>query len=117
VCPLSEVDAALFFLSSASATHPRATAPSGRFCGVVFSDAGDGRRAHVHTIRDPVAFSDTIALAIVVRIGDPVGEGIGERLDLTFAFAHRCDDRGERRAESDAGSRSGTRGGGGSPRS
>ena len=99
-------------MSSASATHPRATAPSGRFCGVVFSDAGDGRRTHVHTIRDSVAFSDTSALAILVRIGEPIAEGIGERLDLTFAFANRGDGRGER----NAGSRSGPRGSGGSSR-
>jgi len=111
VCPLSEADAALFSLSSASATHPRATALSGRFCGVVFGDPGDGRRPHVHTIRDSVAFSDTSALAIRVRIGEPVAEGIAERVDLAFAFANRCDGRGER----DAGSRSGPRGGRGSP--
>jgi hypothetical protein len=104
-------------LSSASATLPRATAPGGRLCGVVFSDAGDGRRADVHTVRDPVAFSDTGALAILVRVGEPVGEGVGESLDLTFAFTNRRDGRGERRAEPDAGSRSGPRGGGGSPRS
>ena len=102
-------------MSSASATHPRATAPSGRFCGVVFSDAGDGRRTHVHTIRDSVAFSDTSALAILVRIGEPVGEGIGERVDLTFPFADRRDGCSERDAEPNPGSRSGARGSRGSP--
>jgi hypothetical protein len=102
-------------VNSASATLPRPAAPSGRLRGVLFSDAGDGRWPDIDTIGDPVAFTDSGSLAIVIRVGDPVGKPLD--LDFTLTVANGRDSRGERRAEPDAGSRSGARRGGGSPRS
>jgi hypothetical protein len=109
LCPLSEAGAAVFSVTRASETLPRAAASSGRLRGVFSGDTGDGRWPDLDAIRESVPLDDADALAIgiritdpfgfaiVIRITDPFGFAIGESLRLPVAVSDRHHSRGDRR--------------------